>query len=127
MAQETDDATSAEDEAIAPTAKRRPRRPRTITALDMGRQTITPRPVPTDFINKCFEIVAGALVWRERPASHFPYRAGDRAIFNARFAGHSARVRLASFVPDVLVVLASCMHRAGLHTRESAGASRRAP
>ena len=53
----------------------------------MGRQTITPRPVPADFINKCFEIVTGALVWRERPASHFPYRAGDRAIFNARFAG----------------------------------------
>ena len=60
--------------------------PRTIAALDMGGQTITPRPVTAD-INKCFEIVAGTLVWRERPASHFPYRAGDRAIFNARFAG----------------------------------------
>jgi hypothetical protein len=85
--------------------------PRTIAALDMGGQTITPRPVTADFINKCFKIVAGALVWRERPASHFPYRAGDRAIFNARFAGirpaFAWRVSCQTFS-----WLASCMHRA---------------
>lgn len=83
--------------------------PRTIAALNMGRQTITQRPVPADFINECFEIVAGALVWARAARVALPPPCRRPRDVQRPVRRHSARVRLASFVPDVLVALASCI------------------
>ena len=57
----------------------------------MGRQRQTRPPVDVEFIQQAFATRQdGTLIWRERPASHFPARTDDTARFNNQRAGEPA-------------------------------------
>ena len=57
----------------------------------MGRKQQTEPPVPPEFVKQCFAIRQdGQLIWRERPAEHFPHRRADHACFNSQRAGERA-------------------------------------
>ena len=73
-------------------AARRWQCPATAGIEGMGRSRQTEPPLPPSFLLECFTVGdnSGALLWRQRPASHFPERVEDRANFNARFAGKPA-------------------------------------
>jgi hypothetical protein len=53
----------------------------------MGRSRLSQPPVPVEYVQQCFEVSDGALVWKERPREHFSARPEDHARFNAMFAG----------------------------------------
>ena len=59
----------------------------------MGRRQQTEPPVPATYIRECFHVRDGALVWRERPASHFPERPDDVTRFNNLRASEPAGFR----------------------------------
>lgn len=57
----------------------------------VGRGVQIEPPLPVDFLAACFTVSdAGVLVWKRRPAEHFPERPEDAANFNARFEGKAA-------------------------------------
>ena len=58
----------------------------------MGRRQQTRPQVPPEFVRECFTIGdnSGQLLWRDRPASHFPNRRADHQHFNTMFAGKPA-------------------------------------
>jgi hypothetical protein len=56
----------------------------------MGRPQQTQPQVPVEFVQECFDLRDGCLVWRERPVDHFPHRVDDHQRFNGQRAGSEA-------------------------------------
>ena len=77
----------------------------------MGRRRQTEPPVPPSFLREAFAIRDGVLIWRERPASHFPNRRADHQHFNSLFAGKPAGFRESKCFPMVRVQYSGCTRR----------------
>ena len=56
----------------------------------MGRASNTEPPVPPEYLREALCLQDGQLIWRERPANHFPHRTDDCARFNGQRAGEPA-------------------------------------
>ena len=59
----------------------------------MGRSRVTEPPVPIEFFCETFAVHGRTVVWRERPAAHFPHRPDDHMRFNNQRAGEPAGFR----------------------------------
>jgi DNA-binding Lrp family transcriptional regulator len=57
----------------------------------MGRPQLSQPPLPVEYVRDALQVRQdGQLIWRERPAGHFPHRVDDAARFNNQRAGGPA-------------------------------------